>query len=128
MNIFKYTVYYEDTDAGGVVYYANYLKFLERARTDFLKSKNILQSMLANDGIFFVVKKCEIEYIYPARLDNTLAVSCNIQNIGGASIDFLQEISCGRVLVKAMVRVVCVKSIDGTFRPASIPKCVKDAL
>ena len=76
MNKFNYRIYFEDTDAGGIVYYANYLKFYERARTDFLRARGISQQKLAKEeNIGFVVRRCEIEYISPAILDNEIEVS-----------------------------------------------------
>ena len=81
LNNFSYRVYYEDTDAGGVVYYANYLKFFERARTDFLRTLGISQSDLATkEGLVFVVRKCVIDYISPAKLDNILEVSVEVKS------------------------------------------------
>ena len=71
----KYRVYYEDTDAGGVVYYANYLKFFERARTDFLRALNISQNeLLQSEKLIFVVRRCEIDYVSPAKLDDLVEV------------------------------------------------------
>ena len=79
---FTYRIYYEDTDAGGVVYYANYLKFFERARTDFLRTLEISQSDLAQkENLVFVVRKCEIDYLTPARLDDLVNVSVKIKEI-----------------------------------------------
>ena len=73
---FNYRIYYEDTDAGGVVYYANYLKFFERARTDFLRSIGIIQNKLAlEENLIFVVKRCIVDYQYPARLDDEINVN-----------------------------------------------------
>jgi acyl-CoA thioester hydrolase len=91
---FTYRIYYEDTDAGGVVYYANYLKFFERARTDFFRARNIFQSQLAQkEDSIFVVRKCSLEYKVPAKLDDLVTITTIINNIGGASIKMHQEMT-----------------------------------
>ena len=88
-----YRVYYEDTDAGGVVYYANYLKFFERARTDFLRSIGISQNELSkSEKLLFVVKKCEVEYLSSAKLDDVISVEVEILKIGIASLIINQKI------------------------------------
>ena len=85
-------VYYEDTDAGGVVFYANYLKFFERARTEWLRAAGINQSSLANDpGIVFVVAHTAVDYRFPARLDNRLRISVRVEKFGRASVDLIQQ-------------------------------------
>ena len=115
-NIFtaQYRIYYEDTDSGGVVYYANYLKFFERARTDFLRSLGISQSQLAKDeNLIFVVRKCEIEYLSPARLDDLISISVLINSITGIKINMLQEIKLdNKIISKLNVDVVCLDSIN----------------
>jgi acyl-CoA thioester hydrolase len=86
-------VYYEDTDAGGVIYYANYLKYLERCRTEWLRSIGYRQTDLLRDpGIAFVVRKLTIEYLKPARLDDELIVGLEVENISRAQIFFRQHI------------------------------------
>lgn len=89
---FHYRVYYEDTDAGGVVYYANYLKFTERARTDMLREIGIDQSKLLEQDLAFVVRKVEADYIRPARLDDMLKVTVEVQEIRKASMVIVQSI------------------------------------
>jgi acyl-CoA thioester hydrolase len=85
-------VYYEDTDAGGIVFYANYLKFFERARTEWLRACGIDQRVLADsDGVLFVVRRTTLEYSAPARLDDLIHVVSRIERIGRASVDFHQE-------------------------------------
>ncbi len=127
---FNYRVYYEDTDAGGVVYYANYLKFFERARTDFLRTKGISQSQLAEkEGLVFVVRRCEIDYISPARLDDFLEVSVEIKNISAASISIFQKIintSSSLNLCSLVVEIVCVDLQN--FKPKKIPQILKNDL
>ena len=122
---FSYRVYYEDTDAGGVVYYANYLKFFERARTDFLREIGISQSDLATkEGLVFVVRKCVIDYISPAKLDDVLEVSVAVKNISAAAILIRQEaIKSGMVSSNLEVEIVCVDSVS--FKPRKIPQEIK---
>lgn len=125
---FSYRVYYEDTDAGGVVYYANYLKFYERARSDFLRELNISQSNLANDQkIIFVVRKCQIEYHFPARLDDMLAVEVKISEINKVSLTMMQKITKSSQLISELtVELVCLNS--QTFKPTRLPKNLLDLI
>lgn len=122
LNKFSYRVYYEDTDTGGMIYYANYLKFFERARTDFLRALGISQSDLAKkEGLIFVVKKCTVEYISPAKLDDILEVSVVINNISAASILMEQEAKKSDLISSRLkVEIVCVNHIS--FKPKRIPK------
>ncbi|MDX2083345.1 MAG: tol-pal system-associated acyl-CoA thioesterase [Rickettsiales bacterium] len=117
----QFRVYYEDTDAGGVVYYANYLKFFERARTDFLRSLNITQSELAaKENLVFVVRRCEIDYASPARLDDIISVSVSVAEIRLTSILIEQEIKkSNQILSRLKVEIVCVSADN--FRPKKIP-------
>ena len=121
--IFAYPirVYYEDTDAGGIVYYANYLKFAERARSEFLRSLNINQQQdLTEKHTGFIVRSCQIDYISSAVLDDALTVVCNIAEIGGASAVIHQEIFRNDdLLAKLDVKVVHM-NIE-THRPCRIP-------
>jgi acyl-CoA thioester hydrolase len=128
-------VYWEDTDGGGVVYYANYLKFLERARTEWLRSCGFSQQVLALDpGIIFPVVDMTIRYRRAARLDDELLVSCDPQRHGATAIRFVQCISrrtraashAQETLAEAQVRVVCVDA--GTFRPKKLPSFLTSAL
>ena len=114
-------VYWEDTDGGGVVYYANYLKFMELARTEWLRSMGHAQSELAEKlGIVFAVAEVKINYRKPARLDDELRISCVPTPEGRGSIRFRQTISRGEaVLTEGEVRVACVDS--KTFRPRPLP-------
>ncbi len=124
----KYRVYYEDTDAGGVVYYANYLKFFERARTDFLRSLNISQSdLMQKENLAFVVRKCEIEYLIPAKLDDEINVDVIVEKIGGASILMLQKITKNDLTLSILkVDIVCVSTDN--FKPKKIPQNIKNSL
>jgi len=124
----QYRIYYEDTDAGGVVYYANYLKFFERARSDFLRALKISQSDLAQkENLVFVVRKCEIDYVSPAKLDDLVEVSVEIKEIRAASISMFQEIKkSNKTLSRLNVEIVCVCA--KSFKPKKIPKNLCDLL
>ena len=118
---FTYRIYYEDTDAGGVVYYANYLKFFERARTDFLRHLQVSQSELAQkENLVFVVRRCEIDYLTPARLDDLVEVSVEVKEVRAASIVMFQEIKkSDKILSRLNVKIVCVSADE--FKPERIP-------
>jgi acyl-CoA thioester hydrolase len=122
-------VYYEDTDAGGVVYYANYLKFAERARTEWLRDLGVDQHQLRQEsGIFFVVKRCEVDYMAPAFLDDELRVQTCLQELGNASISMKQTVkrlSDEQVLAELQVVVV---SVNEQLRPNRIPAKLRDTL
>lgn len=114
-------VYYEDTDAGGIVFYANYLKFFERARTEWLRAVGVSQQELARDeGAIFVVRSAAVDYHAPARLDDVLKLTLNIEKLGRASVSFVQQAWCGETLLaSAAVKVGCVDA--ATLRPRSLP-------
>lgn len=117
-------VYYEDTDAGGIVYYANYLKFFERARTEWLRAVGIhQQQMLAEHQTLFVVKSTAVEYHAPARLDDELRIAVIVERLGRASVQFMQQAWCGdRLLVSGQIKVGCVDA--QSLRPSAIPEQV----
>jgi acyl-CoA thioester hydrolase len=121
-------VYYEDTDAGGIVFYANYLKFFERARTEWLRACGIDQRRLAAEtGALFVVRSTALDYRAPARLDDMLNIVSRIERLGRASVDFSQEAWLGSTLLATgTIRVGCVDSV--ALRPAAIPPPVLAAL
>lgn len=118
-----YRVYYEDTDAGGVVYYANYLKFAERARTDWLRGMAIEQTALKSTyGILFVVRDVQMRLKKPARLDDLLSVSVCIGQTRRASLRFTQEITCKEaILAQLEVHVACVNE---SFKPVALPEWI----
>ena len=118
-------VYYEDTDAAGVVYYANYLKFCERARTDWLRALGFEQARLAAEaGLVFVVRRVQAEYLQAARLDDLLEVSASVSSLGRASLVFDQKIRRnGQLIFEALVTIACVAADAG--RPAPIPPAVR---
>ena len=117
-------VYYEDTDAAGIVYYPNYLRFAERGRTEFLRAIGYDHVRLAREeGLHFVVRRCEIDYLAPARLDDLVRVDTAILAMGGATLDMDQTISRGgAVLVKARVRLACM-GVEG--RPRRFPAALR---
>lgn len=108
-------VYYEDTDAGGVVYYANYLKYLERARTELLRELGFEQHQLAGEvGLAFAVRSLAVEYLKPARLDDLLGVVTVVEAIGRAQVTFAQSIRrADEILLTATVRVACLDLARG---------------
>lgn len=117
-----FDVYWEDTDAGGVVYYANYLRFLERARTDWLRSMGVDQQQLrAEKKLQFVVVSIAVDFLRPAVLHDEILVTAELNRLAGATIHFKQTILRGEEqLIDAAVRVACLDS--GTLRPRAIPK------
>ncbi|MDR5793844.1 MULTISPECIES: tol-pal system-associated acyl-CoA thioesterase [unclassified Caballeronia] len=121
-------VYYEDTDAGGIVFYANYLKFFERARTEWLRACGIDQQRLADSSdILFVVRRTAVEYSSPARLDDVIRVVSRIERLGRASVDFHQEAwRDGVLLASGDIRVASVDR--ASIRPAAIPDAVIEGL
>jgi len=138
-------VYWEDTDAGGVVYYANYLRFMERARTEWLRTLGYCQrDLAAHHGVLFAVTRVRIDYRRPARLDDELSVTCEPRNVGAASVSFAQAITrivvaagpgvaeapgafepAPGVLTEAEVRIACLDA--KTFRPARMPEFLLSA-
>jgi acyl-CoA thioester hydrolase len=121
-------VYYEDTDAGGVVYYANYLRFLERARTEWLRALGHGQPELAaKHGVVFVVRAVSLEFIQPARFDNALEVTVESPAAGASRIELAQRVRrAGADLVTARVELACVNT--ATFKPVRIPRNVAESL
>jgi acyl-CoA thioester hydrolase len=115
-------IYWEDTDAGGVVYYGNYLKYLERCRTEWLRSLGIDQQRLrAERQLQFAVTSLTIEYMRPAVLDDEIIVTAELQRLTGATISFKQTVMRGDLqLIDASTRVACLDS--GTLKPRAIPK------
>ena len=119
---FKVRIYYEDTDAGGVVYYANYLKFLERCRTEWLRTFGMNQECLrAERQLQFAVVSTTIDYLRPAILDDEILVTAELERLRGATISFKQTIMRGDVqLIDASIRVACLEV--GSLKPRPIPK------
>lgn len=124
MSTFNWSVrvYYEDTDGGGVVYYANYLKYLERARTEWLRQLGCEQrELLRSERLVFVVRSVQLDYRRPARLDDLLQVCTRVDALRGASLTFAQQIVLPRehIVCAATVRVACVHA--DTWRPQPLP-------
>lgn len=113
-------VYYEDTDAAGIVYYANYLRFLERARTEWLRSLGWSQHKMMQEKLAFVVAEVQAKYMRPAHLDDELIVHCWMENLKRASLEFCQEVRRGdEILLKGKIRVGCVNTEK--LKPTPIP-------
>jgi acyl-CoA thioester hydrolase len=124
---FVIRVYYEDTDAGGIVYYANYLKFFERARTEWLRELGINQETFLQQKLGFVVRKVEMDNLASAKLDDLLEVSTTIITLKRASLVFQQQITnqAKQVLCTAKVRIACVDFSQN--KPCAIPESILGA-
>ncbi|MCJ8337829.1 MAG: tol-pal system-associated acyl-CoA thioesterase [Pseudomonadales bacterium] len=121
---FAVRVYIEDTDIGGIVYYVNYLKFMERARTEFLRAHAVEQQLLQQQGYLFVVKSLSCDYKHSAKLDDQLEITVTIDKIKAASVVFVQSVlHRQKVLCSAVVEVVCVST--ATMRPIRFPQQIK---
>lgn len=114
-------VYYEDTDAGGVVYHTNYLKFMERARTEWLRSLGFEQDRLREEsGVVFAVRDMRVEFLKPARFNELLSVTASVKQSGKASLVFSQTVERGgECLCRALVKVACIDI--ARFKPTAIP-------
>ena len=127
---FPVRIYYEDTDSGGVVYYANYLKYMERARTEWLRSLGFEQDrMIEDDGVVFAVRSVAVDYNSPARFNDQLEVVTTLERLGRASLSLLQEIRRkgeNGVLCMGTVKVASLNA--ESFRPAALPKSLFQAL
>lgn len=121
-------VYYEDTDAGGIVYYVNYLKFMERARTERLRELGFAQSALAQENLLFVVHSSEARYHKPARLDDELLVSAEVIELNRVSLRFKQEVrraADATLLCEGQFLVACVRA--DSLKPRAIPETLRAA-
>ena len=127
VHVFPVRVYFEDTDAGGIVYYANYLRFAERARTEMLRHLGIESSRLVDDlGLAFAVKQCSMDFIKPAKLDDLLTLETRLLGVGGASLTAEQKVSRdGTDLVRMELKLACM-SLEG--RPARLPADIRNRL
>ena len=125
---FRYRVYWEDTDAGGVVYHARYLQFLERARSDWLAGLGVSQTELRREqGLIFAVTRMQIDFRSPARLEDELDVFVRVQSVGRARMDFTQQIRRGDdLLIEAAVRAACLDA--ERFAPARMPAEIQEKL
>ncbi len=121
-------VYWEDTDAGGVVFYANYLKFFERARTEWLRSLGVQQQALREaTGAIFIVSSTQLRYLAPARLDDELHITVQPLQLGRASMQLAQQAWCGQqLLAESDIRIGCVD--QHSFKPRRIPATITSTL
>ena len=117
-------VYIEDTDAGGIVYYVNYLKYFERCRTELMRALGTERAAISESGWMFVVSKLEVSYRQPAHLDDELQATASITAVGGATIGFFQSVRRGEtVLVEGDVQIACVDCDTG--RPRRLPHLLR---
>ena len=120
-------IYYEDTDAASIVYYANYFRFLERGRTEFLRSLGHDQHALMQEGIAFAVRSASAEFLKPARLDDLLTVETAIASLGRAQLSFAQRIVRDHeLLLDAKIRIACIDPAAG--RPLPMPRALHQQL
>ena len=114
-------IYYEDTDAGGIVYHARYLAFAERGRAELLRDAGVPhEELVRNEGLIFVVRRVKMDYLRPARVDEVLTVTTDPTELGAALAVFRQEFAVGpRVVARLDVQLACVRGTDG--RPSRIP-------
>lgn len=119
-------VYIEDTDMGGIVYYANYLKFMERARTEWLRQLGFSQQALSEQDCLFVVQSLQLDYQRSARLDDELRITVQVQKLGRASMTIEQQVFNGeQLLCQGTVRVACIQT---NGKPRSMPSDIQQAL
>lgn len=125
---FPIRVYYEDTDAGGVVYHSQYLNFMERARTEWLRSLGFSQTQLRDvEHVLFVVHSIQVQFKKPAKFDDALIVHCYLSQMGRGSFECLQSINRNdETLIEAQVKIACVNA--NTFKPTGIPSPIKLAM
>ncbi|HHI94245.1 MAG TPA: tol-pal system-associated acyl-CoA thioesterase [Gammaproteobacteria bacterium] len=130
-------VYYEDTDNGGVVYYANYLKFMERARTEWLRARGVEQDVLmAQEGLIFAVRSAQLDYLKPARFNQLLSVSVGMAETGKASLTFDQtvnlitegddEVKSDLLLCQGRIRIACLDA--NSLKPRVIPALIRQEI
>ncbi len=127
MQDYNLTVYYEDTDAQGVVYYANYLKFFERARTEYLRKSGYEQMKLMKEGIIFVVRGVEMKLQKPARLDDVLVIKSQLIKLGKVSFDFLQEAYKEEELI-TQAKIQCGSLDTENFKPSALPEYLQSGM
>lgn len=130
MSSLKVRVYYEDTDSGGVVYYANYLKFIERGRSEFLRDLGFEQDSLSqHQNIIFAVRSIQADYLLPARFNDLLCVHTELKKTRHASLIFSQKIKDlkqNKVLFKAQITVACLNALN--FKPCAIPSNILEKI
>jgi len=132
LNTFTWPVriYYEDTDSGGVVYYANYLKFMERARTEWLRQAGFEQDeLIDSEGVIFAVRSVEADYLSPARFNDLLTVTASIVDRGRVSLTFHQEVrrkTDNKLLCQGRIKIVSLK--HDTMKPCAIPQAINQSI
>ena len=120
-------VYIEDTDAGGIVYYVNYLKFMERSRTEFMRSLGFDKNFIFNNDLMFVVRDVAVTYLKPARLDDELMATAQVSQIKGATMTLRQSVRlAGEVLAEGEVTIVCVSKSG--MKPRRIPAVIREKI
>ena len=120
-------VYIEDTDAGGIVYYVNYLKFMERCRTELMRSLGFDKNFIFNEDLMFVVRDVAVTYLKPARLDDELSATAAVTQIKGATMILQQSVRRGgEVLAQGQVTIACVNKAG--LKPQRIPRLMRDSL
>lgn len=125
-HLFSLRVYYEDTDMGGIVYHANYLKFIERARSDWVRARGIDQNRLRATGVVFAVRRIEADFLAPARLDDTLEVTTVLEEVRGARLTLSQDVSLdARPLFRARVQLAAIDMTSGA--PRRLPAELRQA-
>lgn len=123
---FPIRVYYEDTDMGGIVYHANYLRYIERARSDWVRTLGISQNQMREDGVVFVVRKIEAEYIATAKFEDELEIETRTQSISAARLVMEQEVKRdGKVIFSAVVTAVCM---GANGQPVRLPAKIRALL
>ncbi|HUI19164.1 MAG TPA: tol-pal system-associated acyl-CoA thioesterase [Alphaproteobacteria bacterium] len=126
-HVFPVRVYYEDTDAAGIVYHANYLRFAERARTEMMRLLGIESSkLMQNEGLNFAVARCAVDYLKPARLDDALEVHTRVLEVGRASLSAEQLVKRGGALLVRIVLRLAV--LDRVGRPVRLPSVIRTTL
>jgi acyl-CoA thioester hydrolase len=125
MHIFDLRVYYEDTDLAGIVYYANYLRFIERARSEWVRELGIDQAQMKADGMVFAVRRIEADYLAPAHYDDQLRVYTQMQPGSGARLVLRQDVKRGdTVLFSALVTIICMTTQGA---PVRLPAAIRQA-
>jgi acyl-CoA thioester hydrolase len=124
---FPVRIYYEDTDAAGIVYYANYLRYAERARTEWLRELgHAHRAMTDAEGLAFAVRRCVIDYQKPAKLDDLLSVESVVTHVKAASLDLIQNVLRGAdLLARLEIKLAC---LDNSLRPARMPETLRNRL
>jgi 4-hydroxybenzoyl-CoA thioesterase len=118
-------VYIEDTDAGGIVYYVNYLKYIERSRTELLRSLGYGKTAVLDGGLLLVVRHADVDYLASARLDDELVATAKVQKLAKTYVVFYQEVRrYDQLLFKGTVKIACVQTVNNQMKPARLPESI----